>query len=157
LTVDSYRSADGKGRIPARRHALRSLSIVLVFLAHGCGQDGAGANARSSEQLYRECISCHAMAPGRHLIGPSLAGIWGRKAGTAKGFDRYSDALKSSGIVWSTKTMDGWLANPQALVPGNQMMFKGVRNRRVRQELIAILKKETAISPGGNGPLQTGR
>lgn len=106
----------------------------------------------NSKQLYRKCITCHSMAPGRHLIGPSLSGAWGRKAGTVEGFDRYSKALKSSGVVWNAEAMDAWLKNPQAFIPGNQMMFEGVRNRQVREELAAILKKKMSAPPGGGWP-----
>ena len=79
------------------------------------------------------------------MTGPSLAHLWGRKAGTAEGFQRYSDALKSSDITWNAQTLDKWLTDPAALVPGNAMAFAGVRSAPVRQDLIAYLK---AVSEG---------
>ena len=136
---------------------LKHLFIALIPLMHGCGKDGGGVDARNSKQLFQECVSCHSMAPGRHLVGPSLAGIWGRKAGTAEGFTRYSDALRSSEIVWTMETMGSWLSNPQGLIPGNQMMFKGIQDRQVREELISMLKKETAIPSKEDSPAQTSR
>jgi cytochrome c len=80
-----------------------------------------------------------------HRTGPSLDHVWGRKAGTAQGFDRYSGALKSSGITWNAQTLDQWLTNPATLVPGNVMGFPGVANQAVRQDIIAYLK---AVSEG---------
>lgn len=122
---------------------LRLMLILSVpIVTNGCGEDGS--TELNSKQLYRKCVTCHSMAPGRHLIGPSLAGIWGRKAGMVEGFDRYSNAMTSSEVVWTTESMDAWLQNPQAFIPGNQMMFEGIQNRQIREELVAKLKKKAA-------------
>ncbi|HXV23008.1 MAG TPA: c-type cytochrome [Alphaproteobacteria bacterium] len=77
-----------------------------------------GADSAKGERLFRACAACHTTEPGRHLTGPSLAGVFGRTAGTEEGFRRYSDALKSADLVWDETTLDAWLANPRALVPG---------------------------------------
>jgi cytochrome c len=90
-------------------------------------------------------MACHSFAPGRHLTGPSLAGVWGRKAGTAEGFVRYSEALKGSGIVWDSKSLDAWLKNPSALIPGNEMTFVGIADAAARADLLAYLQ---AVSLG---------
>jgi cytochrome c len=73
------------------------------------------------------------------MTGPSLAGVLGRKAASLQSFHRYSDALKRSGIVWNTETLDAWLSNPAALVPGNDMRFPGMPSVLARQNLIAYL------------------
>lgn len=86
------------------------------------------------------------MEPGRHLTGPSLSHVWGRKAGTAQGFRRYSEALLRSGIVWNPQTLDRWIASPEAMVPGTSMSFPGVRDARMREDIVAYLK---AVSEGG--------
>ena len=54
--------------------------------------------------------------------GPSLAGLFGRKAGTVEDFN-YSDANKNSGIVWDEASLRKYLPNPQALVPRTKMAF----------------------------------
>ncbi|WP_458760888.1 c-type cytochrome [Afipia sp. TerB] len=77
------------------------------------------------------------------MTGPSLADLWGRKAGGLASFERYSDALKSSGIIWGDKTLDEWLTDPQHLVPGNLMPFDGIRDAKVRGDLLAFLKEAT--------------
>jgi cytochrome c len=71
--------------------------------------------------------------------------VWGRKAGTAQGFDRYSDALQRSGVVWGESSLDKWLTNPQAFVPGNSMSFPGLEREGQRSDVIAYLK---AVSEG---------
>jgi cytochrome c len=77
------------------------------------------------------------------MTGPSLANLWGRKAGSLPSFDRYSHALKSSGIIWDDRALDGWLADPQRMVPDNEMPFEGIGDGRVRADLLAFLKDAT--------------
>jgi cytochrome c len=77
------------------------------------------------------------------MTGPSLSGLWNREAGSLPSFDRYSDALKSSGIVWNDQTLDAWLADPQHLVPDNTMPFQGIAEAPVRADLLAFLKDAT--------------
>src|SRR5687768_6022017 len=90
------------------RAALCATAILLVSpnTGHAAGNPATGA------KVFQQCVACHSVKPGEHLTGPSLADIWGRKAGTATGFRRYSDALERSGMVWDGKTLDRWLANP---------------------------------------------
>ena len=71
-------------------------------------------------------------------MGPHLKGLFGRKAGTVEGA-RYSKAMKESGIVWSAATLDGYLANPRAYLPGTTMSV-GVSKAEDRANLIAYLK-----------------
>jgi cytochrome c len=124
---------------------LRFRSVVLMALvAPSLGAWAAGDLARGAEAA-RTCMACHAFTPGRHLTGPSLAGVVGRKAGTAEGFHRYSPALQHSGIVWTAAELDAWLKNPAALVPGNAMNFPGIANDGTRADLVAYLQ---AISSG---------
>ncbi len=78
------------------------------------------------------------------MTGPSLAGFWGRKAGSLNSFERYSPALKSSDIVWDEKPLDEWLKQPQSLVPHNRMTFPGIPDARQRSDLIAFLKAASA-------------
>ncbi len=113
------------------------------------GDPGEGARA------FRACAACHALEPGRHRTGPSLAGVVGRKAASAEGFRRYSPALKAANVVWDEGTLDAWIADPQALVPGNRMAFRGLPDRQARADLIAYLAQagsgETPAQPGGGG------
>src|SRR3981189_3323624 len=85
-------------------------------------------DAARGEQDFRVCAPCHSLEPDRNMTGPSLANLWGRKAGSLPSFDRYSDALKSSGIIWADRALDGWLTDPQRMVPDDEMSFAGIND-----------------------------
>lgn len=104
---------------------------------------GAPGDAARGEHDFRACAPCHSLEPDRNMTGPSLAGLWGRKAGSLPSFDRYSDALKSSGIIWDDRSLDGWLTGPDGMVPDNEMPFNGIKNPRDRADLLAFLKEAT--------------
>ncbi|KDP87169.1 cytochrome C [Cupriavidus sp. SK-3] len=126
---------------PARPASVAVLVVTLAF----CAPVRAEGDLVRGAQAARTCMACHSFAPGRHMTGPSLAGVWGRKAGTAEGFVRYSDALKRSGLVWDKRNLDAWLKKPAALVPGNAMGFPGIADTRTRADLVAYLE---AVSAG---------
>jgi cytochrome c len=107
-------------------------------VASGCAF--AAGDAKRGAQHFRQCMACHSTEAGEHLTGPSLAHVFGHKAGTAEGFRRYSDALKRSGITWDDAALEKWLADPEKFIPGNSMTFQGVRDAQARQDLIAFLK-----------------
>jgi cytochrome c len=106
-----------------------ALPILLLYAAGAAAQMPSGEATRGA-QLYRACAACHSLAPDRNMTGPSLAGIWGRKAGSLKSFDRYSPALKTSNVVWDEKTLDAWLQSPARFIPGNHMTFAGISDVR---------------------------
>ena len=68
-------------------------------------------------------------------------GVFGRKAGAAPGFKRYSPAIKKSGVVWNAETLDKYLAKPRAFIKGNRMPFAGRKKKADRDNLIAYLEK----------------
>jgi cytochrome c len=107
---------------------------VLVAPANAAGDPNRGA------QLYRACAACHSLEPDRNMTGPSLAGVWGRKAGTLASFPRYSPAVKGSDVVWNEQTLDSWLQDPAHFIPGNRMTFPGIKEAQARSDLIAYLK-----------------
>jgi cytochrome c len=109
------------------------------------------------QRAFAVCAPCHSLAPDKNMTGPSLANLWNRQAGTLPSFPRYSPALKSSGIIWNETSLDPWLADPQRFIPENHMTFRGLRDARVRAELIEFLKDatqpgrapQTTQAPGG--------
>ncbi len=138
-----------------RRSSFRSLPLAAgVLLALGTTAVAAqqGDSAQGARD-FRACAPCHSLAPNRNMTGPSLAGIFDRKAGALDSFGRYSPALKSSAITWNDQTLDAWLANPAAAIPGNHMTFPGIRDPKIRAGLIAYLKEATV--PGHGPPMQT--
>jgi cytochrome c len=100
-------------------------------------------NTSRGQRDFQACAPCHSLEPDRNMTGPSLAGLWGRKAGGLSSFDRYSDPLKSSGIIWDDRALDGWLTDPQRMVPENAMPFEGIKDAPVRADLLAFLKEAT--------------
>lgn len=104
----------------------------------------AEEEAVRGQQAYRACAACHSLAPDRNMTGPSLAGLWGRKAGSLKSFERYSPALKGADIVWNEASLDPWLIDPARMVPGNRMTFLGIKDDQARADLLAFLKQATA-------------
>jgi cytochrome c len=82
---------------------------------------------------------------GKNRVGPSLAGIVDRKAGTVDGF-KYSDAMLAFGAdggVWDKKTLDAYLADPRGFIKGNKMAFPGLKKEDEREDVIAYLKTAT--------------
>ena len=73
------------------RTALSAAGIVAGVAVAVAGPAAAEGDPESGAQHFRVCAACHSLEPGRHLTGPSLAGIWGREAGTVEGFTRYSE------------------------------------------------------------------
>jgi cytochrome c len=122
---------------------VRALMTWMATLAFGlpvaAAADAAGDAARGL-RAFQRCAACHSVEPGQHFTGPSLASAWGRKAGTAAGFDRYSQALQRADVVWNAETLDRWLADPEAFIPGNEMSFPGIANGGLRSDVIAYLK-----------------
>jgi cytochrome c len=124
------------------RNSLATLTAVLILAT--TRQGGAAGDAEAGAQVFQTCAACHTLEQGVHRTGPSLAGVFGRKAGAAEGFHRYSEALRAADLVWREDTLNGFLANPQAFLPGNRMTFRGIDDAQARADLIAYLQAATA-------------
>lgn len=117
--------------------ALAALSTVLPAasaLAEGDPAEG--------KTVFRKCAACHTVQAGKNRVGPSLAGIVGRKAATADGF-KYSNAMQGFGAgggVWDEATLDAYLSDPKAFIKGNKMAFPGLKKADERADVIAYLK-----------------
>jgi cytochrome c len=113
--------------------------LALVVVAGTARADG---DAARGEKRFEECATCHTTERGVNNVGPSLFGLFGRKAGEVADF-RYSPAMKKSGITWTPQTVDSFVADPQKDVPGNRMPFAGMPDAGERADLIAYLQKAT--------------
>jgi cytochrome c len=120
---------------------VRATLALLVTLSIA-GPAHAGGDAARGEAKFGDCAACHKLEAGVNEVGPSLHGVFGRKAGEILDF-RYSPAMKRSGIVWTAETLDAYLADPQSLVPGNRMPYAGMENAADRADLIAYLLNAT--------------
>jgi cytochrome c len=117
-------------------------ALVLGVLLIACVTPAFPADVARGEQLYlARCGACHSLTDNGP--GPRHAGLFGRKAATQPGFD-YSDALRRSGITWNATLLDRWLADPNALVPGNRMVVRLASEPRDRGDIIAFLRQATS-------------
>ena len=129
------------------------IGMLMLAVAH---RAEAAGDPETGAEVFRTCAACHTLEPDAHRTGPSLAGVFGREAGTAEGFQRYSDALRSADLVWREDTLSAFLADPQAFLPGNRMTFPGIADAQARADVIAYLQTATAAGaqaqagePGG--------
>src|SRR5262249_59650815 len=98
----------------------------------------AGGDPAPGKLVFRKCQVCHSLEPGKDVLGPSLAGIIGRKSGAEPNYG-YSPAMKDANLTWDAKTLDAYLDDPQKLVPGNKMPFPGLKTSQDRSDVIAYM------------------
>lgn len=132
-----------------KRLAMIGIAAGVVAAAMPSGAAETEGDAKRGIKVFQACVACHSLEPNRHMTGPSLAQLFGRKAGTGKGFLRYSDAMLKADMVWNERTLDDWLTNPGRLIPGNEMAFAGIPDQGARRDLIAYLR---AVSVGSESP-----
>ena len=99
------------------------------------------ATLKLGESVYARCAACHAIDANR--TGPLHCGLFGRRAGSAPGFDGYSSAMRASGIVWDERSLDRFLKDPLETMPGTAMGYAGVKDDAERAALIAWLREAT--------------
>ena len=126
----------------------RALSVALglvsgLLAATASAAPDAAALARG-QQVYARCAACHAIEGNR--TGPQHCGLFGRRAGTAPGYEDYSKALRASGFVWDEKSLNVFLKDPMKTVPGTAMGYAGVKDDGERADSIAWLNQ--ASRPG---------
>lgn len=105
-----------------------------------------GGDAAAGKKVWQAhlCFACHSFNPGQNGAGPSLAGVWGHKAGQVPGFD-FSDALKKANITVDAAFLDKWVQGPQKVVDGTRMVLaKPVKDATDRANLIAYIKQESS-------------
>jgi cytochrome c len=119
---------------------VRGLGLALTVAAVVHASASLAAPNPRGRLLFLRCASCHDIAAGPSpKIGPSLAGVYGRPAGSLPGY-AYSPAMKAQHFVWDQATLDRWLTRPSDLVPGTAMAFGGVDSAADRAAIIAYLR-----------------
>ena len=124
------------------RSSMRAATYVIMLASAGTLSVPLTANAEgdaaAGEKMFAHCAPCHSTKPGENKLGPSLAGVVGRKAGTEPGFS-YSPALKAQDITWNEASVNEWLQGPGKFVKGTKMIYS-VPDEKDRQDVIAYLK-----------------
>ena len=111
-------------------------AITSVGPAFAAEDVGAG------QEIYQaQCSACHSNQPGVNGIGPSLAGVAGRKAGSLQGF-HYTPAISGSGLSWDAERLKAYLADPDSVVPGGGMSPPGGLSAADRAALAAYLLRQ---------------
>ena len=114
--------------------------IAALLLALPCATHAQGGDPQRGSLLYQSrCGACHSIDANR--VGPAHRGLFGRRAGSVTDYD-YSPALRASGILWDERSLDAWLADPQALVPGQKMGYS-VPDAEDRADIVAYLRQAT--------------
>ena len=125
--------------IPWKLPVLKYASCAMAVLALGPSTTSRAGDATAGQQVFTtRCGVCHATEVGVKKFGPSLAGVFGRTSGTEAGYE-YSSALKGAAITWDEKTLDRYIENPPADVPGTKMPVT-LPDNDARQNVIAYLK-----------------
>lgn len=111
---------------------------AVIALTFG-GPASADSDVADGKKVFNKCKACHSVEPGKNKIGPSLAGVIGREAGTVEGY-KYSKAMKEAGITWDEDTLDAYLADPRGYIPKNKMAFPGLKKEDDREDVIDYLE-----------------
>ena len=119
-----------------------STKLLTAGLAGGAillalSDPSENARATSGKAVFeRRCGGCHALDLNKE--GPSLRGVFGRKAAGLNGFG-YSDALRKLNMRWDDASLDRWLSDPDAMAPDTDMAFR-VNDTGERKAVVAYLK-----------------
>jgi cytochrome c len=148
MDLETGRTASPRLRLGGLNRAAGAMAVVLA-VAHAAPSFAAG-DAAHGAMVYRQCMICHSL--DKNGVGPSHRNVFGRAAGSVASYN-YSAALKASHIVWNETTLDQWLADPQALVPGTKMMFS-VDNAQDRADVIAFLKDKATSDVSSAAPAE---
>lgn len=120
--------------------------LFSAFAALAIGLSAAGAHAagdaEAGKKAFAKCKACHQLAAGKNGVGPSLHGVFGRKSGTVDGF-KYSDAMTAKAVTWNEETIAAYIADPKGYIPGNKMVFPGIKKESELANIVAYLKEAT--------------
>lgn len=124
-----------------KKAAFLAVAATFAVALFGANANAAG-NAEKGKDVAKQCLACHDLTNAKkNKVGPYLWGIVGQKAGKVEGF-KYSEAhmKKASEITWDEATLDKYLTDPRAFIPGNKMAFAGVKDAEKRADLIEAMK-----------------
>ena len=124
-----------------------TLSTLIVIASAAAASTALAQDVAAGKTSFNKCLACHAIGEGaKNKVGPELNGLNGRKSGTAEGYS-YSEANKNSGLTWDEATFKEYITDPKKKVPGNKMLFPGVKDEIERDDLFAYV---SSFGPDGN-------
>ncbi|MGH6816259.1 MAG: c-type cytochrome [Hyphomicrobiaceae bacterium] len=101
----------------------------------------AAQDLEHGKAVFNKCRACHQVGENaKHMVGPILNGLIGRKAGTVPGYN-YSESNKNSGLMWDEATFREYIKNPKAKIPNTKMIFVGLSDPKDIEDLLAYLKQ----------------
>jgi cytochrome c len=118
---------------------MKMMITLGAVAAAALAAPAAAQDAKAGEKAFVQCKACHNVVAGKNGVGPSLAGVVGRKAASVAGFN-YSAAMKAKGVSWTEANLDTYLTKPAAYVKGTRMAFAGIPDAKKRKDVIAYLK-----------------
>ena len=119
---------------------MRGFVFVALLAVAGTGEARA-QDAAAGEKVFAVCRACHQVGEtAKNGVGPSLNGLFGRKAGTVAGYN-YTAANKDSGLTWDEATFREYIKDPKAKIPGTKMIYTGLKDEQRTNDLIAFLKQ----------------
>jgi cytochrome c len=119
---------------------MRGFVFVALLAVAGAGEVRA-QDAAAGEKAFGVCKACHQVGEtAKNSVGPSLNGLFGRKAGTIAGYN-YTDANKNSGLTWDEATFREYIKDPRAKIPGTKMIYAGLKDEQRTNDLIAYLQQ----------------
>jgi cytochrome c len=115
-----------------------SIFVAAALAGVTLSYSAYAGDAAAGKSVFNKCAICHSPVAGKNSVGPSLFGVVGRASGSVAGFS-YSDAMKAANKTWDEATLDAYLENPKAMVPGTKMIFPGLPKPEDRANVIAYL------------------
>jgi len=115
--------------------------LFITLLVVACSGEVRAQDAVAGEKVFAVCKACHQIGENaKNVVGPTLNGLIGRKAGSVPGYS-YSVANKDSGITWDESTFREYIKDPKAKIPGTKMIYAGLKDEQRTTDLIAFLKQ----------------
>jgi len=113
--------------------------LVMVLAVFCLAKGVMAGEPTKGKKVFNKCKACHHINKKKNKLGPHLVDVMGRAAGSINGY-KYSKVMKTSGIIWDQKTLDGFLKKPKKFLKGTKMAFVGLRKKKDRDNVIAYLK-----------------
>ncbi len=123
----------------AMRYGLTGILTLAAAIVIYSGTARADGDPAAGKSVFNKCMVCHSPEKGVNKIGPSLWGVVGRHSASIENFN-YSEAMKKADKTWDPATLDVYLTDPRAMVPGTKMIFPGLKNADDRKNVIAYLE-----------------